>query len=247
MTSHSTLNPSTAISNPILISTPKSKPTSNLRVLPCDPKLDGPALLAQQIAAFSNPREPFFFVLFPETEERERAVRRLVDIWLEDEKARYVKVVDGEGTLISAAKWLLNTEPLAEERKKEHINVDWHPDQDSNEWAEYLINWIHQHQISRTKGEPCVILDMLSTHPSYQRLGAGTLLMQYGTAIADSLNLPAFIEGTAIAKHLYESHGFRAVPDRYIEVEVPEKWREREDRPKIEYFFYERPGGAEKV
>ncbi|CAD6446526.1 2488cd33-e6a8-49a4-968a-2870a04c78cf [Sclerotinia trifoliorum] len=247
MTSHSTLNSSIAMSSPILISTPKSKPTSNFRVLPCDPKLDGPAILTQQTAAFSDPREPFFFVLFPETEETEKAVRRLVDIWLGDEKARYVKVVNEEGTLISAAKWLINTEPLSEEQKKEHISVDWHPDQDSNEWAEYLINWIHKNQISRTKGEPCVILDMLSTHPSYQHLGAGTLLMQYGTAIADSLNLPAFVEGTAIAKHLYESHGFRAVPDRYIEVEVPEKWREREDRPKIEYFFYERPRGAGKL
>lgn len=70
--------------------------------------------------------------------------------------------------------------------------------------------------------------------------------MQYGTAIADSLGLPAYIEGTVIAKHLYESHGFEAVPDRYIEVLVPEKWRGRKERPKIEFFFYERPRSGEK-
>ncbi|KAA8566864.1 hypothetical protein EYC84_009963 [Monilinia fructicola] len=240
MTSH----PSTTISHPIPISIPESKPKANLRLLPCDPLVDGPALLAQQIAAFSNPREPFFFVLFPETEEREKAVRRLVDIWVSDEKAKYVKIIDEKGTLISAAKWLVNTEPLREEQKKERITVDWHPDNDSNDWAEHLINWIHQHQIRRTEGKPCVILDILSTHPSHQRLGAGSLLMQYGTAIADSLNLPAFIEGTVIAKHLYESHGFMATPNRYIEVEVPEKWSAR---PKIEYFFYERPRRGGRV
>lgn len=61
-----------------------------------------------------------------------------------------------EGTLISAAKWLVNTEPLREEQKKERITVDWHPDDDSNDWAEHLINWIHQHQIRRTEGKPCV-------------------------------------------------------------------------------------------
>lgn len=61
-----------------------------------------------------------------------------------------------EGTLISAAKWLIKTESLSEEQREERITVDWHPDEDSNEWAEYLINWIHQHQISRTKGDPCV-------------------------------------------------------------------------------------------
>ncbi|KAM0153692.1 hypothetical protein ACHAPG_006958 [Botrytis cinerea] len=236
MASHSTSNPSTSISLPIPIPTSKS----NLQLLPCDPLVDSPAILAQQIAAFSNPHEPFFFVLFPETEEKEKAVKRLVDNWVGDEKAKYVKVVDGDGTLISAAKWLINNESLSEEQKKERITVDWHADQDSNEWAEYLINWVHQHQISRTKGKPCVILDILTTHPSHQRLGAGTLLMQYGTTIADSLDLPAYIEGTIIAKHLYECHGFKAVPDRYIEVDVPEKWRGREERPKIEFFFYER-------
>ncbi|KAM0150441.1 hypothetical protein ACHAQE_008942 [Botrytis cinerea] len=176
MASHSTSNPSTSISLPIPIPTSKS----NLQLLPCDPLVDSPAILAQQIAAFSNPHEPFFFVLFPETEEKEKAVKRLVDNWVGDEKAKYVKVVDGD------------------------------------------------------------VLDILTTHPSHQRLGAGTLLMQYGTTIADSLDLPAYIEGTIIAKHLYECHGFKAVPDRYIEVDVPEKWRGREERPKIEFFFYER-------
>lgn len=93
MTPHSTSHPSTSIPHPIPITASKS----NLGLLPCDPLTDGPAILAQQIAAFSNPHEPFFFVLFPETEEREKAVRRLVDNWVGDLRAKYVKVVDGDG------------------------------------------------------------------------------------------------------------------------------------------------------
>lgn len=53
----------------------------NLNLLPCEPQ-DAAEILAGQIAAFSNPREPFFFVLFPEDEDRERAVKRTLDWWL---------------------------------------------------------------------------------------------------------------------------------------------------------------------
>jgi hypothetical protein len=63
--------------------------------------------------------------------------------------------------------------------------------------------------------------------------------MEYGTAIADELGLPGFIDGSIIAKHLYESHGFKAIDGgKYIEIPVPEKWRNREDRPVCRYLFY---------
>jgi hypothetical protein len=67
----------------------------NLKLLPCQPE-DVANILAGQIAAFSNPHEPFFFVLFPEEEEREKAVIRTLDWWLGDKTARYMKVVDEE-------------------------------------------------------------------------------------------------------------------------------------------------------
>ena len=67
----------------------------DFRLLPCEPS-DAAEILAGQFAAFSSPYEPFFFVLFPETEERERAVKRTIDWWVGDESARYVKVVDDE-------------------------------------------------------------------------------------------------------------------------------------------------------
>jgi hypothetical protein len=96
--------------------TPLPKPrSSNLRLLPCDPLTDGPAILSQQIAAFSNPIEPFFFVLYPPTEKFENAVKRTVDRWLADAGAKYVKVVDERGECdisVSVAERLLEREAV---------------------------------------------------------------------------------------------------------------------------------------
>jgi len=82
------------------------------------------------------------------------------------------------------------------------------------------------------------VLDVLSTHPTHQHRGAGTILMEWGTAIADEMKVEAFIEGTIHAKHLYEKNGFVVTPNEYIKIPVPGKWR---DRPLIQFFFFERP------
>lgn len=79
-----------------------------------------------------------------------------------------------------------------------------------------------------------IVLDMMSTHPDHHRRGAGNMLMKWGTEKADSLGLGCYIDGTAIGKRLYESHGFKAEP---TVVPVPEKWK---DKPEIKYFFYVR-------
>ncbi len=78
---------------------------------------------------------------------------------------------------------------------------------------------------------------MMSTHPSHQGRGAGSMLVKWGTDIADSMGVRCYIEGTVLAKPLYEKHGFVACED-WIVIPVPEKWK---GRPEIRYFFYERP------
>jgi len=56
--------------------------------------------------------------------------------------------------------------------------------------------------------------------------------------MADMMGVKSFIEGTIIARRLYEKHGFVVTPNEWIHVPVPEKWK---SRPEIRYFFYERP------
>jgi hypothetical protein len=57
-------------------------------------------------------REPFFFVLFPEHEGREKAVRRMTNWWLGDPTARYMKVVDTESGRFRDASQALQNEVL---------------------------------------------------------------------------------------------------------------------------------------
>lgn len=40
--------------------------------------------------------EPVFFLLFPQEEDRVKGVKRMVDWWLNDPTATYIKVVDTE-------------------------------------------------------------------------------------------------------------------------------------------------------
>lgn len=40
--------------------------------------------------------EPAFFLQFPKEEEREKGAKRMVDWWLDDPTATYIKVVDTE-------------------------------------------------------------------------------------------------------------------------------------------------------
>lgn len=64
------------------------------------------------------------------------------------------------------------------------------------------------------------------------------MLVEWGTDIADAMGVESIIEGTIIARRLYEKHGFVVTPNEWIHVPVPEKWK---SRPEIRYFFYERP------
>jgi GNAT superfamily N-acetyltransferase len=85
---------------------------------------------------------------------------------------------------------------------------------------------------------------MITTHPAHQHRGAGSMLVKWGTEIADAMRVECFIEGTALAKRLYESCGFVTVPKGMITIPVPEKFM---DKPVIQYYFYERPAKAEKA
>ncbi|KAG4432033.1 hypothetical protein IFR05_012472 [Cadophora sp. M221] len=205
-------------------------------------------ILEGQRLAFSDPVEPFFFALFPETERKERfeeQVKRTEAWWTGDPSAKYMKVVDEEtGKIISAAKWCIYETPLTKEQMNEELMVDWHPDEESNEWAQHIIRAVHSHRLQRTKGGVCCVLDMMSTHPDHHRRGAGKMLVQWGCDIADKMGVEAFIEGTFIARRLYESCGFVATPTDWIFVDVPEKWKHKSQ---IKYYFFEREPRAKVV
>jgi hypothetical protein len=67
---------------------------ANFQFYPALPQ-DGPEILQLFHLAFSQPREPMFFVLFPTSEDIETAVQRM---WHggENEDVQWVKIVDSE-------------------------------------------------------------------------------------------------------------------------------------------------------
>lgn len=52
------------------------------------------------------------------------------------------------------------------------------------------------------------MLELLAVHPDYQRLGAGTALVTWGSEVADEKGLKAVVEGTPAGRRCYEKVGF---------------------------------------
>ena len=91
--------------------------------------------------------------------------------------------------------------------------------------------------------ESIKVIDMLSTHPEHERRGAGSMLVKWGTDIADSLGMKAFVQGSRRGKTLYERHGF-VDNEGWIKVPVTEKHK---DRPECGWFNLERPAKASTI
>jgi hypothetical protein len=65
------------------------------------------------------------------------------------------------------------------------------------------------------------------------------MLVKWGTDIADTMGLKAFVQGSRLGKHLYESHGFvDKDKEGWITVPLAEKHK---GRPAVGWFNLERP------
>ena len=49
------------------------------------------------------------------------------------------------------------------------------------------------------------------TRPDYYRCGAGSMLIAWGTARADEVDLDAYLQASEMGQPLYERHGFKIV------------------------------------
>lgn len=55
------------------------------------------------------------------------------------------------------------------------------------------------------------VLTNIATREPLRRLGAGSLMLEWGLKQAREEGVPAYLEAVADAKGLYEKHGFREV------------------------------------
>ncbi|PVH83010.1 hypothetical protein DL98DRAFT_570213 [Cadophora sp. DSE1049] len=148
---------------------------------------------------------------------------------------RWVKITDsskpvddkGRPFVVAAVKWIFFDEEKEgdEERwpKEGEVKVDWvtpnppHPNApkieyevagaDDAPYISYILETFYTNKRRYMTG-PCAVLDICFTHPLYQKLGAGKLLVEWGVAEADRRGVKAWVEASVFGKGLYEKFGF---------------------------------------
>ena len=58
----------------------------------------------------------------------------------------------------------------------------------------------------------------MGTNAKFQKQGAASLLLKWGTERADDNNLPAYLEGTKSGYNVYRKYGFEEVDNLSIEI-----------------------------
>ncbi|KAI1778783.1 hypothetical protein F4818DRAFT_402461 [Hypoxylon cercidicola] len=161
---------------------------------------------------------PFVDIYFPGHDTpsgQAQGVKRLT-AWKQTSKdSTFLKAVTRPGQgheehIIGLAIWTYMKEaPPAELDKVEDVEEVW-PDEKDREfmsrlWKDYVIPRTRVINESHNKG--VYVLELLAVHPDYQRLGAGAALVKWGTKTADEQGLKAVVEGTPVARRLYEQCG----------------------------------------
>ncbi|MCJ1434230.1 hypothetical protein MMC27_003597 [Xylographa pallens] len=131
----------------------------------------------------------------------------------QDPRTVFMKVVDTErnNEMISFARWSIY--------KQERPESDWNKPRETRDWGpdannEALNEFMGAMDGKRKKlmaGEPHCLLGLLDTHPDHQRRGAGSMLVQWGTNVADEAGLRCYLEATQAGRHLYLQKGFKDV------------------------------------
>ncbi|MCJ1431136.1 hypothetical protein MMC27_000487 [Xylographa pallens] len=142
---------------------------------------------------------------------------------------------DSTGAIYGWAEWRILEKGLHPEAEAEDRSGK---SAEEREWAAVLwapLDVVRTRAVEQAGGK-LLLLNLLSVDPTYQRGGAGTALMRWGTRIADERGVEAILESTVAARHLYEQNGFRVVEK--MEWDVPEKFA---GRATPELFFMHRP------
>ncbi|KAF2173239.1 hypothetical protein M409DRAFT_17184 [Zasmidium cellare ATCC 36951] len=155
-----------------------------------------------------------------------------------------LKATDSEtGTLVSVAMWSWQLE-----EKEEKVDVEAPvPEEgavgEAKEERKTLWNALREESEGVRKAsygnKPHFRLQLLMTHPDWQRKGAGSLLVKHGCEMADEAGLISVLTASAAGWHLYERHGFKIF--KYHELDLrpfgvdgtePRRFMIREPQPK---------------
>ncbi|PVH93900.1 hypothetical protein DM02DRAFT_661525 [Periconia macrospinosa] len=142
----------------------------------------------------------------------------------------FVKCEDSEtGKIMGYAVWVINAGEGEEE-----VKATWHPEGSvEREFAERFINGLWAFLGERVR-EKHMDLHALVVSPSHRNRGVARALLNWGTALADTLGIPTIISSLPSARGAYEKCGFGAIevipPNPELDDEemmkTSAKWRE---------------------
>jgi len=82
-----------------------------------------------------------------------------------------------------------------------------------------------EHMTTNTPDEAHWHLNMIGTHPDWQRQGLGAALMAEGFAIADDAGLPCYLETETVGNvAYYRHHGFEVRSEWDLPLDGPHMW-----------------------
>ncbi|KAF1935603.1 hypothetical protein EJ02DRAFT_484223 [Clathrospora elynae] len=155
-----------------------------------------------------------------------------------DPSSRWIKVTDTQtNEIIGVAQW-----NVYDGQKPPEMIVDgppgtWENDTEK-EYAQELFKSYMQKRWAyiRENELPLVCLNIMTVAPKHQYRGAGTMMMQWGNELADSIGAACIVESTIEGRGLYEKSGYEI--QEHWTLDVPGKFG---DRPKQRLFFMIRP------
>ena len=198
----------------------------------------------------NSSHQVFFPTLGSKPADREAAIQSSKDRTWEDHKSspssHWIFARDNmSGDIVGGCQWRIYTEnPFP--NGAPHIEAEWWPVGERRRFASEVImqcftprtKWMacpHVGEliwISRKYSEALIIvlpgLSFMCVCPRYQRRGIGRLLMEWGLAKTDVLELESFIKASEFGKGLYTKYGFQTVKDVSVKMDVAkssEEWK----------------------
>ncbi|KAI4103515.1 MAG: hypothetical protein LQ339_004240 [Xanthoria mediterranea] len=179
-------------------------------------------------SAFGH-EHPYIDAVFPShatVAGREIGGERLRAIKHSDPNTTFLKITDTDtGEMIAQAKWNIYDGEVPEAVE---LDGDFWAGEEEKEYARYLFReyLVPRRAAIEDSGGHLVSLDILTVDPKHQRRGAGRMLVEWGTAIADKMGVAAVVEASKYGMPLYQSAGFEFVHHHVID--LPDKWAGRD-------------------
>ncbi|KAE9399193.1 hypothetical protein BT96DRAFT_994163 [Gymnopus androsaceus JB14] len=142
----------------------------------------------------------------------------------------WLKVIEKEtGKVISGSWWMIYPNWVPSEGFTEtaaaKVSIDYLEGDDRYMGEAMLKDWMMR-RARYMYSHSHLLLALLFTDPTYQKCGAGSMQVQWGTTLADQLFVPMYIEGTPTGHHLYAKNGAADLEKVRFEIKNPRDLKE---------------------